>query len=105
MDNKNALQGLTCPKCGGVVPIPEGEVIVQCPSCDVRSVVHGEHGIQRYQVPCRVNRQQAAAAMVNFLGSNMAIAPGAKGQARVSEVFLAYVPFWSSWGRVMSWVF
>lgn len=102
---KDALQGLTCPKCGGVVPIPEGEVIVQCPYCEMRSAVHGEHGIRRYQVSCRVNRQQAAEAMTSFLGSNMAIAWGAKSQARITEVFLAYVPFWAGWGRVMSWVF
>jgi hypothetical protein len=71
----------------------------------MRSAVHGEHGIHRYQVPCRIDRQQAASAMMSFLGSNMAIAWGAKGQSRISEVFLAYVPFWAGWGRVMSWVF
>ena len=104
-NSKDALQGLTCPKCGGVILIPEGDVIVQCPYCEMRSAVHGEHGIHRYQVPCRINSQQATGAMVNFLGSNMAIAWGAKGQARITEAFLAYVPFWAGWGRVVSWVF
>ena len=55
-----ATHGLNCPNCGGVVPIPGGQVIVACPYCDMRSFVKGERGIQRYQVPHRVDRKQAA---------------------------------------------
>jgi hypothetical protein len=101
----DALKGLTCPKCGGIVAIPEGQTIVKCPYCDLRSVVHGDRGLYHYQVSCQINRQQAVEAMTNFLGSNMAIAMDARKRAAVSEVFLVYLPFWAGWGRAMAWAF
>ena len=59
--------GLNCPNCGGVVLIPEGQVIVKCPYCDLRSFVRGERGLLRYQVPLRVDREEAINAMGKFL--------------------------------------
>lgn len=35
----NAVHGLSCPRCGGMVQVPEGQAIVACPYCDQRSVV------------------------------------------------------------------
>lgn len=37
------ITGLGCPRCGGIVPIPEGAVLVACPYCDQRSVVSAEN--------------------------------------------------------------
>ncbi len=105
MPDKEAITGLTCPKCGGIVPIPEGQTVVQCPYCELRSVVHGEHGLHHYQVSCRVTRDQAVQAMKGFLGSNMAIAMDARGRSTLSEAFVVYLPFWVGWGRVMAWAF
>lgn len=102
---KEALHGLNCPNCGGVMPVPEGQLIVHCPYCELRSFVRGERGLLRYQVPQRVGREQALAALGKFLTSNMAIAPAAARQARVSEAFLIYLPFWTVWARVGGWVF
>lgn len=88
-----------------MVPVPEGQWIVRCPFCDLRSFVHGERGILRYQVPVRLERARAAQALHQFLTSSMAIAPSAARQAQLSEVFLTYLPFWTVWGRVIGWVF
>jgi hypothetical protein len=88
-----------------MVPIPEGQVIVRCPYCDLRSMVRGERGVQRYQVPLRLGRDQAIQALQRFLGSSMAIARDAGRQAQVEEVFIAHLPFWAEWARVLSWVF
>lgn len=104
-DAKSALQGLTCPKCGGVVPIPEGQVIVKCPYCEQRSVVKGERGVRRYQVPNRIDRQQALDTLGRFLSGNMAIGRDVRSRSKVNEVFIAYLPFWMAWGRVLAWVF
>jgi hypothetical protein len=104
-DAKSALQGLTCPKCGGMVAIPEGQVIVQCPFCEQRSVVKGERGIRRYQVPVRVDRTQALDALARFLSGSMAIGRDVRSKSKISEAFIAYLPFWMSWGRVVSWIF
>ncbi|HNT24220.1 MAG TPA: hypothetical protein PKM21_07640 [Anaerolineales bacterium] len=101
----DSLHGLACPQCGGMVPIPEGQVIVKCPYCDLRSLVRGERGMQRYQVPRRIERQQAIGALQKFLTGNYAIALDAAKNSRLSEAFVAYLPFWANWSRVLSWVF
>lgn len=103
--SSESLHGLNCPQCGGMVPVPEGQVIVICPYCELRSFVQGDRGILRYQVPARVERDKAAQALDKFLKSTWAIAPAAARQAQLNEVFLMYLPFWSVWGRVAGWVF
>ena len=100
-----SIHGLACPNCGGMVPIPEGQLIVRCPYCDLRSLVRGERGLQRYQVPTRVDREQAEATLKRFLSSSQAIAREAPAKAQLTEVFLAYLPFWVTWARVLGWVF
>ena len=104
MPNKTALKGLGCPRCGGMVPIPEGQAIVVCPFCQMRSVVRGESGVRRYQVPLRADRAQAEAAFQKFLG-NWAIARGVKRQALLTEVFMVHLPFWATWGRALAYFF
>ncbi len=98
-------EGLNCPNCGGVIPIPEGFVIVCCPYCNLRSFVQGQRGIRRFQLPQKVQSAAAIQAMRQFLSKNWAIARGASRQAQVSEVFLAYLPFWAFWSKVMGWIF
>ena len=105
MSENSPLKGLGCPRCGGMVPIPEGQAIVICPFCEMRSVVSGENGIRRYNVPLRIDRDQAETAFKKFLSSNMAIAGSVKRQARITEVLLMHLPFWTTWGRGLGWVF
>jgi hypothetical protein len=105
MSSAEAVHGLACPNCGGMVPIPEGQVIVVCPYCELRSLVRGERGLMRYQVPVRVTRENAQAGLAKFLGSSRAIAWEASRKAALTEVFLVYLPFWATWARVIGWVF
>ena len=105
MSDKDTLHGLNCPKCGGIVPVPEGQLIVHCPYCDLRSFVKGERGLLRYQAPQRVTREQASQALRKFLTGNIAIAPAAARKAQLSEAFLVYLPFWTVWARVGAWAF
>lgn len=105
MTENEPLHGLTCPKCGGVIQIPEGQVIVRCPYCDQRSFVRGERGLRRYQVEQRSRREDALAALQKFFSSNWAIARDAGRSAQVTESFLVYLPFWSVWGRAAAWAF
>jgi hypothetical protein len=99
------LHGLTCPNCGGIVPIPEGQPIVECPYCQMRSLVRGERGLRRYQVPLRLERNQALQATKAFFSSSMAIARDLTRNAKLQEDFVAYLPFWVQWARVLGWVF
>ncbi len=105
MSASEPLTGLNCPRCGGIVPIPEGEVIVKCPYCELNSTVKGEKGVRRYQVPARVNLEQAQAAFQGFLKSSLSIAPSVKREAKISEAFQVFLPFWAGWGRALAWGF
>lgn len=105
MSEKESVHGLACPRCGGMVPIPEGQAIVHCPYCDLRSLVRGERGLRRYQVPQRVERDQAIQAMQAFLSGQRAIARDAATKGTLTEAFLVYLPFWASWARVLGWIF
>lgn len=98
-------QGLNCPRCGGTVNIPEGQVVVTCPFCDMRGLVTGERGVRRYQLAHRTDMQTVSGKLKSFLSRDWAIAFNARSTAQVSELFLAYVPFWTLWGRVLGWVF
>lgn len=98
-------QGLNCPRCGGTVNIPEGQALVICPFCDMRGLVTGERGVRRYQLAHRTDMKTAGGKLKEFLSKDMAIAFNARSQAQVSELFLAYVPFWTLWARVLGWVF
>ena len=100
-----SIHGLSCPNCSGMVPIPEGQVIVRCPYCDQRALVQGERGLQRFQVARRVERAQAETALTRFLSSSRAIAGEAARNARLEESFLVYLPFWFCRARVLGWAF
>ena len=105
MSAKDALHGLSCPRCGGMIDIPEGQEIVICPFCELRSVVSGENGIRRYQVPLKVERDAAGQAFQRFLTSSMAISASVKKEAQLTEVLLVHLPFWAVWGRAVGWAF
>ncbi len=97
-------QGLTCPNCASVVPVPEGVRIVECPSCHLRSFVQGERGVRRWQVARKVEREQAERAVRGFF-SGMNKASDLKSKAEIKELFLAYLPYWRVTAMVAGWMF
>ena len=105
MSELEVTHGLNCPNCGGVVSVPEGQVIVICPYCELHSFVKGERGLQRYQVEQRINRDQAIESLRKFLRGKWAIARDTASKASLEDSFIAHLPFWASWGRVFGWVF
>lgn len=104
MSATNQTQGLTCPNCSGVVPVPEGVRVVECPFCHVRSLVQGERGIRRWQVLNRIERQRVLDAMQQFFG-DFRKARDLRKSAQVREIFLAYLPYWRVQAFVGGWLF
>ncbi len=109
-----AVHGLSCPRCGGMVPVPEGQVIVSCPYCEQRSVVAASAqgktteeslGVRRYQAPLRVKREQAVQALQGFLTGKVQVARDAARAAQLQEAFLVHLPFWAVWGRGVAYAF
>ena len=105
MSESDVTLGLNCPKCGGMIRIPEGQRLVICPYCQQRSIVRGERGVLRYQVPVQIDRSKAERMLEQFLRSSVAIARNASRQAKLEESLLVFLPFFTSWGRVLGWVF
>jgi len=105
MSEKDVTHGLNCPKCGGMIRIPEGQRLVICPYCQQRSIVRGERGVLRYQVPAQIERLVAEKMLQRFLTSSFAIARNAPRLAKLDESLLVFLPFYTSWGRVLGWVF
>jgi DNA-directed RNA polymerase subunit RPC12/RpoP len=99
-----AAIGLACPNCQGRLQIPEGVRIIRCPYCDQRSLVTGERGVLRYQVPRRLDRQAALSTARGFL-RGLDRAPGLARHAEFTDLFVVYLPFWSEWAEVAAWFF
>lgn len=101
---KEQSQGLICPNCAGVVSIAEGMRVVQCPYCSLYSLVQGDRGIRRWQVPRRIDRSGAEAGARGFL-SGMKKARDLSRAAKIEEVLLVYLPFWRVEATVAGWLF
>jgi hypothetical protein len=100
----DVITGLACPNCAGVLSVREGQRIVKCPYCSARSLVRGERGVPRYQVARRVDRAGATQSVRGFWrGFNRAFDLGA--QAQITEMFLAYLPYWRAQGQMAGWIF
>ncbi len=103
MATRDKSEGLTCPNCGGIVPVAEGARTVQCPFCGMRSMVYGDSGVQRWQVAANVARDKALESVRGFLGGfNRAI--GLKREATIRELFLVYLPYWRVHALVLGWL-
>lgn len=101
---KDESQGLICPNCAGVVPVPEGARIVQCPFCDINALVQGERGVRRWQVARKVDREKALTA-VNAYFRDIKKAPALRREAKIRDAFLAYLPYWRVDALVAGWIF
>lgn len=102
--NQGATHGLACPNCQGRLHIPEGMRVIRCPFCDLRSLVRGDRGLLRYQVPREIDRQQAEARLRGFL-RGIDRAPGLSRRAELTDLFVVYLPYWSEWAEVAAWLF
>lgn len=97
-------QGLVCPNCSGVVPVPEGSRIVRCPFCQQHSLVQGERGVRRWQVQRQVDRAAAQKIVTEFF-TGIDKARDLRRQATIKETFLVYLPYWRVQSFVGGWMF
>ncbi|MCA9961105.1 MAG: hypothetical protein KC443_18825 [Anaerolineales bacterium] len=97
-------QGLVCPNCSGVVPVPEGVRLVQCPFCQVHSLVQGERGVRRWQVARQIEREAVSGIVQSFF-TGVKKARDLKREAQVQDIFLVYLPYWRVQAMVAGWLF
>jgi hypothetical protein len=70
----------------------------------MRSLVQGDRGIRRWQVTNKVDRERALEAVRgSFSGMNKA--RDLKREAKIGELFLAYLPYWQVKAFVAGWIF
>jgi hypothetical protein len=97
------VQGLSCPSCGGSVPLSEGVRITACAACGSALLAQGDLGHPSYAVPLRADRQ-AVLANLSTWWREMDKARDLASAARVKEAFPVFVPVWRVTGRVIGWV-
>jgi DNA-directed RNA polymerase subunit RPC12/RpoP len=100
----DVITGLTCPNCSGALSVREGQRLVKCPYCNERSLVSRERGVGGYQVERRVDRERATQAVRGFW-SGLNRAMDLSSRAQITEVFLAYLPYWRAQGQLAGWMF
>lgn len=103
MSQANKTQGLTCPNCNGIVVVPEGMRVVQCPYCQIHSFVQGERGVRRWQVKRKTERPEAMTVVRSFF-SGINRAQDLKQKANITELFLVYLPYWRVQALVAGWM-
>lgn len=104
MSTTPKTHGLTCPNCGGVVPVPEGARIVTCQFCNMSSLVQGERGVRRWHVTNRLDRPAALEEVKEFF-KGMNKARDLDDKAEIAELFLVYLPYWRVNAFVAGWLF
>ena len=98
------ITGLSCPICNGTLAVREGQRIVKCPYCNNCSVDKGERGRPRYQIARKVEREAAERSVRSFwTGFNRAM--DLAKTAKITELFLAYIPYWRAQAKVAGWIF
>jgi hypothetical protein len=104
MSTNPKTQGLTCPNCSGVIPVPEGGRIVTCQFCNMSSLVQGERGVRRWHVTNRLDRPAALEEVKEFF-KGMNKARDLDDKAEIAELFLVYLPYWRVNAFVAGWLF
>jgi hypothetical protein len=71
----------------------------------MRSLVQGERGLQRYQAVRTIDRAAAVDRLHRFLSQKRSVARDAAQKAKMEEVLLVHLPFWTVWADVLAWIF
>ena len=100
----DASTGLLCPNCSAPVLVPEGLRVTHCQSCDENLFVQGERGVRRWQVHREIERADVEATLQNFY-RGIDKARDLRREAKVKEIFLAYLPYWRVRAIVAGWRF
>lgn len=105
LKKEKVIKGITCPSCSGELDIAEGIRSLNCKYCGSLLVAKGSGTSMRFYVPKKLNRNDAINKAMNWLGSGLAKAKGLKQNSKVTEAFLAYIPYWRVTADIVGWVF
>jgi len=94
------LLTLSCPSCGGLLEICEGNTNTVCLHCDTPLFLEG--AVKRYIVDSKIKPTDALSAVRHKLEE---LSAGVFTDCRVRKPFLAFVPFWILSCRVDGFVF
>ena len=94
------LVTFSCPSCGGLLELSEGNTNTVCGSCDTPLLIEGI--VNRYIVDAAISATGSVRSVRRKLES---MSKGVFSECRVRKPFLAYVPFWILSARVDGYVF
>jgi hypothetical protein len=98
------VRGVACPSCGGSLDIQEGTTVLECGFCKTALLVLGDRGIRRFYVPIRVTKDQLLKKIQSWF-KGIDKARDLRTEAKITEIFPIYVPFWRVQAKIVGWVF
>ncbi|MDD5362654.1 MAG: hypothetical protein PHN88_11015 [Ignavibacteria bacterium] len=105
LKKEKVIKGITCPSCSGELDISEGVRTLNCKYCGTLLVAKDLAGSMRFYVPRKLKREDAINKAYNWLGSGLAKAKGLKANSKITEAYLAYIPYWRVSADAVGWIF
>jgi hypothetical protein len=101
--SETIIRGVSCPSCAGSLELAEGTTLLNCEFCGAGLMVTGDRGIRRYYVPLRVSKEEIL-EKIHAWFRKFDKAPDLRKEAKITEMFPVFVPFWRVNAKVIGWV-
>ncbi len=101
--SETVLRGVSCPSCAGSLEITQGTTLLNCQFCGASLMVIGDRGLPRYYVPIRITKEQVL-EKVHAWFRKIDKDPKLRKEAKITEMFPVFIPFWRINAKVIGWV-
>ena len=106
LKKEKVIKGITCPSCSGELDLAEGVRTLNCKFCGTLLVAKDTAGTtMRFSVVRKLKREDAINRADNWLGSGLSKAKGLRANSKITEAYLAYIPYWRVSADAVGWIF
>lgn len=105
LKKEKVIKGISCPSCNGELDLAEGVRTLNCKFCGTLLVTKDTSGSMRFYVPRKLKRDEAINKAYNWLGSGLSKAKGLRANSKITEAYLAYIPYWRVSADAVGWIF
>ncbi len=94
---------LNCPNCGGTVTSVEGQRTTSCPYCKSLLYIGGDRGVYTVMLRNNMDDPRVRNELAKWFDKGLKARDLPK-QARITEVYPIYIPYWRLMARAAGWV-
>jgi hypothetical protein len=103
MASEGITVNLNCPSCGGTVDTEEGARAIACPYCESLLYIEGDRGVYTVMFRNIVNEVSVREKLKKWFDKGFK-ARDLDQEAKITETYPIYVPFWRLRARAAGWV-